>query len=38
VAENYRLSLTPVLVIDLRAVFCRDRWHGYAPLFMTVSP
>jgi hypothetical protein len=28
VTENDRLSLAPVVVIDLRAVFGRDRAHG----------
>src|SRR5713226_1635911 len=27
-AENYRLSLAPVLIVDLRAVFRPDRRHG----------
>jgi hypothetical protein len=27
VAEHHRLSCTPVLVIDLRTVFRRDRAH-----------
>src|SRR5436305_2022416 len=30
--ENHWLSFTPVLVIDLCAVFCRDRGHGILSL------
>ena len=32
-AENYRLSAPPVLVMDLRAVFGRDGRHGISPFF-----
>jgi hypothetical protein len=27
-AEDYGLSGAPILIIDLRPVFGRDRWHG----------
>src|SRR5713226_1603776 len=37
VAKNNRLSLTPVLVVDLRAVFRCDRRHGMFS-FLAVSP
>src|SRR4030095_1061093 len=40
VAEDNRLSLTPVLVIDLRPIFCRDRTHtssSYFSLIYTVG-
>src|SRR5437899_8196782 len=33
-AENYRLSLAPVLIVDLRAVFRPDRRHECSPLFL----
>ena len=32
VAEHHRLSCAPVLVVDLRSVFRRDRAHGLPPL------
>ena len=37
VAKNYGLPLAPVLVIDLRAVFCRDRRHGYPLSYVSVQ-
>jgi hypothetical protein len=48
-AENHGLSAAPVLVIDLRAIFGRDRGHGmllsgelslmkFSYFFATVSP
>src|SRR6267378_2642698 len=36
VAENNRLSLTPVLVVDLRSIFRCDRRHGMFS-FLAVS-
>src|SRR5207244_1657968 len=30
--EDYRLSFAPVLVIDLRAIFCRDRAYKISPV------
>ena len=33
-AEDYGLSLAPVLVVDLRAVFGRDRRHGMLSLVL----
>src|SRR5215470_13348061 len=29
--ENNRLSLAPILVVDLRSVFCRDSAHTLPP-------
>src|SRR5450759_4520990 len=37
VAEHHRLSCAPVLVIDLRAAFRRNRTHCLPPFFILVS-
>src|SRR5882672_7646966 len=31
VAEHYGLTLSPVLVENLRTVFCCNRWHKFSP-------
>jgi len=35
-AEHHRLSTAPVLVIDLRTVFHRNRTHCLPPFFSVV--
>ena|SRR5580700_8291271 len=37
VAENYGLSLSPILVLNLRSVFCRDCRHGMLSLILVCS-
>src|SRR6266478_8515380 len=32
VTKHYGLSFAPVLVIDLRSVFCVNRRHGFSPI------
>src|SRR5580693_3673522 len=29
--EHYGLTRAPVFVINLRTIFCRNRWHKYSP-------
>ena len=36
VAEDNRLSLAPVVVIDLRSIFCRDRTHTFSSYFSPI--
>jgi hypothetical protein len=35
-AEDYRLSFTPVLVVNLYTVFGRDSWHDVSNLLLVL--